>query len=147
MSFEQWWKQNYKGTLGQKIIEDSFKEVALAAWNASRSLETQTVDSVIVKKFGVDFHSAYGALTLASEEVSDQNVSSGVHERTHDDGWTIKGQVHEDYYVWVNEFEAHHPVYGRVWGDFESEVYADSEEGFVDFYMKHTPDAWDYADI
>jgi hypothetical protein len=34
-----------------------------------------------------------------------------------------------------------------VWGDFEKEVYADSEEAFADFYAKHEPHAWDYWDI
>lgn len=65
----------------------------------------------------------------------------------HDDGWVITGQVHEDWYEWVNEFEAIHPVFGRVWGDFESVVYADSKDGFDHFFEHHTPQEWDYWDI
>jgi len=95
----------------------------------------------------VDFHSPRGALTLGEWEVSETGSVVGPAERTHPDGWTIKGEVKEDYYSWVNEFEASHPQYGRVWGDFEVEVHADSEEGFADFYAKHPPEAWDYADI
>jgi len=62
-------------------------------------------------------------------------------------GWTIQGDIHEDYYEWVNEFEAFHPFFGKVWGNFEDEVYADSEEAFEDFYKNHPPNEWDYWDI
>jgi hypothetical protein len=58
-------------------------------------------------------------------------------------GWTIEGAINEDYYSWVNEFEAVHPVFGKVWGNFEIEVYADSEEGYEDFVKNHEPEDWD----
>lgn len=108
---------------------------------------------MITKKFGEDFFSEGGALTLEPGEVSDERVrhllgnDDIVRSRTHDDGWTVSGKIHEDYYYWVNYFEAEHPTHGKVWGDFESEVYADSEEGFEHFYKNHTPEAWDYGDI
>lgn len=102
---------------------------------------------MVTKKFGIDFHSSGGALTLPRWAVSDEKVTSGTHTRTHDDGWTITGDVCEDWYVWVNEFEAHHPQFGTVKGNFEDEVYADSEEGFQHFWQHHEPDAWDYWDI
>jgi hypothetical protein len=102
---------------------------------------------MITKKFGVDFRSEGGALTLKVSDVTDTNSDSGTHTRTHDDGWTITGEIHEDYYTWVNSFEAKHPTLGRVWGDFEGEVHADSEEAFADFYATHPPEAWDYGDI
>jgi hypothetical protein len=91
---------------------------------------------MIVKKFGVDFQSHYGALTLNPDELG-----------FHGDGWRIEGEVIEDYFEWINYFEAQHPVYGRVWGDFEDEVYADSEEAFKHFYLNHPPTPWDYGDI
>jgi len=91
---------------------------------------------MITKKFGVDFFSEYGALTLRHEDIG-----------THEDGWTITGEVHEDYFEWVNDFEAVHKKYGKVWGNFEVEVYADNKEGFKHFYRHHTPEAWDYGDI
>lgn len=62
-------------------------------------------------------------------------------------GWTIRGEVHEDYYEWVNEFEAVHPDFGRVWGDYEDEVHAKSKKAFEHFYKNHPPDVWDYGDI
>jgi hypothetical protein len=90
-----------------------------------------------------------GALTLNAEEVTSEKwfAETGFYKKIHPDGWTIEGEVHEDYYYWVNEFKAKHPKYGKVWGDFEEEVFADSEEGFKHFYKYHTPEEWDYADI
>lgn len=66
---------------------------------------------------------------------------------THESGWTISGEVHEDYYYWVNAFEATHPVYGEVKGDFESTVEATSKEGYDHFIANHPPENWDYWDI
>jgi hypothetical protein len=104
---------------------------------------------MIIKKFKVDFYSKDGALTLNPLEVSEKGHTKNgdIQQKTHPDGWTIKGEVHEDFYEWVNDFEATHPTYGKVWGNFESEVYADSEEGYNHFYENHTPEAWDYEDI
>ena len=61
--------------------------------------------------------------------------------------WTLRGEVHNDYYAWVNEFEAEHLVLGKVWGDFDNTVYADDEETFNDFMKHFTPYRWDYHDI
>jgi hypothetical protein len=105
------------------------------------------IKDVVIKRYGVDFTSSGGALTLDSAEVTEGREEEGIHSRTHNDGWTIKGLIHEDYYYWVNEFEAIHPVFGKVWGDFEHTVFADSEEGFQDFFNKHKPHEWDYQDI
>ena len=103
---------------------------------------------MITKQCGVDWQNLRGALTLEPEEVC---VSAhdliGTHTRTHDDGWTITGKIVNDYFYWVNEFAAAHPTFGKVWGDFEDEVHADSEEAFADFYAKHAPTAWDYQNI
>jgi len=88
----------------------------------------------LAEEFG--YGGGHMALTL-SPSVLGENAS----------GWTISGQVHEDYFEWINEFEAVHPDFGRVWGDFESEVYADSEEGLQHFLDNHSPEEWDYWDI
>ena len=98
--------------------------------------KTKNENAKVVKTFGEDFYSYGGALTLDPEYL-------GASEH----GWSIEGEIHEDYYTWVNEFEAKHPTLGRVWGDFEGQVFADSEEAFKDFYENHPPDAWDYRDI
>ena len=101
----------------------------------------------VVKVFKKNLNFGDAALTLEVSEVSEKNVTGGHHERTHKSGWTVGGYVHEDWYVWVNEFKATHKKYGKVWGDFEEKVYADSEEGFQDFYKNHPPSSWDYWDI
>ena len=104
---------------------------------------------MITKKFGTDFNSDGGALTLDPSEVSENGYTEDgdIQQKTHPDGWTIKGEVYEDYCEWVNDFEATHPTSGKVWGNFEDEVFADSEEGYNHFYTNHQPSAWDYGDI
>lgn len=62
-------------------------------------------------------------------------------------GWQVKAQIHEDYYEWVNYFEAFHPDYGLVYGDFESEVYASSDQALEHFLNNHPFEVWDYYDI
>ncbi len=101
---------------------------------------------MITKKFGVDFHSKDGALTLKANEVCDV-PTVGEFTKEHPDGWTITGVVYEDYVYWVNDFTAEHPTYGKVWGNFEMEVYADTLDGYRHFYANHPPEAWNYSDI
>ena len=108
----------------------------------------QGTELPVIKRFGQDFKSEGGALTLDNSAVTDNDMaSSGTHSRTHDSGWTITGELHEDYYVWVNDFTATHPELGRVEGNFEGEVMATSEEAFAHFWKNHEPTAWDYMDI
>ena len=102
---------------------------------------------MVEKKFGVDFHSMDGALTLEPSEVTNTDAECGRFTKTHNSGWTITANLCEDYFVWINSFEASHPKYGRICGDFEDIVYSDSEEGFQHFYKNHSPTAWDYGDI
>lgn len=103
--------------------------------------------------FEVDFSYISGqsnnAYTLPSEAVchEGQERTGVVLSRLHKDGWLISGLVHEDYYVWVNDFSAVHEVYGRVWGDFEDKVFADSEAGYQHFILHHHPESWCYWDI
>lgn len=100
---------------------------------------------MIAKRFFDEFESAY---TLNPEEVCENHdEQTGMSTRVHADGWTISGEICEDWFYWVNAFEAHHPVYGRVWGNFEDTVYAGSEEGLLAFKAAHPPKAWDYQDI
>ena len=112
-------------------------------------MKDENTDSLpITKRFGEHFHGAGGALTLEPVQVTDDiNAVSGTHTKTHESGWTITGEVHEDWYVWVNEFTASHPELGHVEGDFEAEVKATSEEAFKHFWDHHEPSAWDYGDI
>lgn len=110
---------------------------------------------MISKFYGIDYatteeflgkHMAY---TLNAEEVTDVEnpVGGQLYSMTHSDGWTVTAVVHEDYYTWVNEFKSSHPVYGKVWGDFEHFIFADTEEGYNNFIANHPPHLWDYWDI
>lgn len=96
---------------------------------------------------GVDYPHDNSALTLYPSEVTDTEEDSDFFEKTHESGWTIKGYVYEDWYVWVNDFEAYHPLYGTLKGDFEKEIQAESREAFDHFWKHHEPQAWDYGDI
>jgi hypothetical protein len=62
-------------------------------------------------------------------------------------GWTIDAEVQEDYFKWVNYFEANHPKYGEMRGNFEKKVVAESKEAYDHFFKHHEPDSWDYWDI
>lgn len=96
------------------------------------------------------------ALTLKPSEVCElyednpKDRELPTHElckRKHADGWVIQGYIQEIYYTWVNRFDARHPKFGRVWGDFDNLVYFDKREGLEDFIRKHRPYMWDYFDI
>lgn len=88
---------------------------------------------MIEKTFKDKFYSAY---TLNPDDIG-----------KHASGWEISGEIIRDYYEWVNQFKAEHPTYGKVYGDFEDVVFADSNEGFRHFFENHPPCAWDYGDI
>lgn len=62
-------------------------------------------------------------------------------------GWKITGDIQYDYYEWVNYFEANHPDYGYVIGDYEDSIEASSKEAYDHFYKNHPPKVWDYRDI
>lgn len=64
-----------------------------------------------------------------------------------DTGWTIKGEVCEDYYKWINHFEAEHPIHGWVEGNFETIVSASSEDAYYQFIKDHPYHEWDYYDL
>lgn len=87
------------------------------------------------------------AITLSADQVRGELQEDGTYSRTHKSGWTITGEIHEDYVEWVNHFVATHPVYGQVSGDFEEEVHASTREAFRHFYRLHRPELWDYQDI
>jgi len=61
-------------------------------------------------------------------------------ERHQTSGWAIQGTIVQGETMdWVESFEASHPLYGDIWGNFNSNVYAETEEAFQDFYTNHTP--------
>jgi len=62
------------------------------------------------------------------------------------DGWKLKGEVQQDYYSWINYFEAKKGL-NWVKGDFEKEVTCSSLKAFDDFLSNFEVESWDYADI
>lgn len=89
------------------------------------------------------------AHTLKPQEVFGPNHrgEAGLYSHTHASGWTIHGEIHDDYCQWVNDFEASHPTLGWVKGNFETIVEAKSRKGYDHFIAHHPPETWDYADI
>jgi hypothetical protein len=100
-----------------------------------KSPDHTTISESFVKSFDVPGHLAS---TLHPEDL-------GVHPEP--DGWTVTGEIQEDYYEWVNDFVATHPKYGKVEGNFESSVVATSEVAYQHFIKFHPPNDWDYWDI
>jgi hypothetical protein len=88
-------------------------------------------------KFKKDFSKVRGpgARTLGPDDIG-----------TNESGWAITGEIHEDYYYWVNDFEAKK---GKWWvkGNFEGIVEASSEKAYEDFIKNHPYNEWDYGDI
>jgi len=66
---------------------------------------------------------------------------------TNSSGWIITGKIVEYYYEWVNDFEATHFKYGKISGNFETSVVAESKEAYDHFVEHHPPNKWDYMDI
>lgn len=65
-------------------------------------------------------------------------------------GWMLAGKVHEDYYEWINGFAAIKDDWGNddiVCGNFETEVWATSQEAYDDFIKNFPPEVWNYGDI
>lgn len=84
----------------------------------------------------VDYDCGGDAITLRPRDIG-----------THESGWSISGEIHEDYYMWVNDFEANHDKHGALTGNYQSYIYAESIEAFESFYKNHPPEWWDYGDI
>lgn len=77
-----------------------------------------------------------------------EKVKSGRYQRYHkESGWTIDGQLYQDYYCWVEDFKASHPIYGTLEGDFNCEVTASSDEAWHDFLKHHPYDDFCPGDI
>jgi len=102
------------------------------------SLEENGEKHHIVKKAGKDYKYDFShfALTLEPHFLG-----------KNDSGWEIQGEIKEDYYEWINYFEAKHPKYGKLFGDFEDKIFAENEKSYQHFIKHHKPTSWDYWDI
>lgn len=109
----------------------------------NESLALDQTRTFYIKKFKTKYPLAR---TLHIEDVydgDDYDIEITYSIRTHDDGWTIEGDTIFDLRVaWVEDFRAHHPKYGQVFGNFENKVYADSREGYNHFVKHHPYEEW-----
>ena len=112
----------------------------------------------ITLSFGKDFGIGLDDRTiiiLDPSEVSDNiNCESDeefhrdvVYGKYHPDGWTIKAKLEADYYVSIEEFEADHPIYGKIKGRLDDKIVADSLEGWKHFSNYHPLREFDCGDI
>ena len=74
------------------------------------------------------------------------------HVKVHGDGWTISGDLCDDCYQWVEEFEATHPELGSVATKRAEEnaaqtATATSPEAWKHFVERHRVFVFDYGDI
>jgi len=108
-------------------------------------------DQLICKGKGIDFNCFDDCMLVLSfeEVVEDDQIAQldRVYTKTHPDGWTITASLNEDWFWFVRHFEARHPKFGCVAGDFEHKVFADSEEAFDHFFVHHGPQEFDCGDI
>ena len=63
-------------------------------------------------------------------------------------GWVVAGEVHENYYRWVNDFIAI-KIGTNMWvkGNFETIVEASNKEAYDEFVKLFPPVDWDYWSI
>lgn len=108
-----------KFNLGKNIYMTNFEKITM-------------IGNLFAVEYNIKGHDAY---TLNEKDIGN-----------HKDGWTIVGKIHEDYFAWVNEFDA---VKGdeHIFGDFEKVVFCTSLEALDDFLENHNPTPWDYWDI
>jgi len=72
------------------------------------------------------------------------------YSRTHKNGWTISGQIVEDWVSWVPFITASHKIYGIIYGDFSEEIIVVSDnpdKGLFHFLDNNIPLVWTSWDI
>jgi uncharacterized protein (TIGR02996 family) len=75
--------------------DDATARLVFADWLQDRDQDARAAmyRSGVVKRFGVDFESPGGALTLSAEDVCDiPHQKSGTHTRTHPEGGRSRGR-------------------------------------------------------
>lgn len=87
--------------------------------------------------------------TLKISDVCDvENPKNGIYIKHHEKtGWTIIGKILQDWLIWVETFEAHHPEHGLIFGSFDNKVYADSKDCYENFVSSHKYVEWNADDI
>lgn len=115
----------------------------------------------IINKFNIDyFYSNFTKEDLSSFVKPKLSLDTNIlFDNELKSGWTINAHINfidngsydTDYgdhidcgsIDYVGDFKATHPQYGLLYGNFESEIYADSEETFQQFLKDHKPIVYD----
>jgi hypothetical protein len=137
--------------MGATYVDFTLNRICNLSTNMCKLKKNRRVKpETIIKIAGIDYlYDDEYALSLDVKEVAkDSNTIHGkIYSRVHGDSWRITGEVIEDHFAWVGYFEAEHPKFGDVWGNFDDKVYADSEDAFKNFYKKHKPYSWNPEEI
>jgi hypothetical protein len=111
----------------------------------SDALESERAKANASRPFEVAFGTDYGL--EGSDEAPNRISLNPLYLGKHVDGWEIAGLIHnEDWFYAVGAFEAKHPEFGVVYGDFEKTVKATSAKGFFEFIAAYPPIVWDSND-
>lgn len=129
-------------TLGPREIKE---KVPSGDWIRSQKIGTKNED------IGTRIQEMMSAVKKDKFDAFFDSYPNDVFERTHPDGWTIKGVMCNDWYSWVEVFEATHPQFGKVWRTDEDvknhTVKATSQEAYDNFIINHELSEMDYDDI
>lgn len=79
--------------------------------------------------------------------ICNDNIDNDIFELAHASGWTIRAKIHNDWYSWIQNFEAQHPIFGDLKGDFNDKVECTDKNAFFHFIKYHTPIIFDMYDI
>lgn len=127
------WKDLYKSS--QKYNSEDFEN--------TKDLYVVNVNDI---KFKNKLHNTrtLNVLCVQDSEIPKTGFYIKYHEHT---SWTIIGNCIEDWFYWIDDFEAHHPTHGIIFGSFNKNVYAESKECFENFVSSHHYEEWDAGDI
>jgi hypothetical protein len=97
--------------------------------------------------YKLDEEDVYDIADEASEYI-EPNYGIEIYTKTHSDGWTISGVIYENWFKWVPEFTACHPVYGSIFSVFhEFKVMSESREAYNHFITHHPIFVLDLYDV
>jgi hypothetical protein len=67
-------------------------------------------------------------------------VANRIYTKQHNNGWIISATITNDgKNKWIDHFEARHPKYGTVVGDFNKQVVSKTKPAFEDFVKSFLP--------
>lgn len=67
--------------------------------------------------------------------------------RKNSSGWAISAKIEADYYVWIEDFTAYHPTYGKIEAKLREYIDVESEEAYQHFIENHPLEIFCYGDI